>query len=173
MSESFFSNGKFDRERAAAELRRYLELVVTSCGLAVQPDVTLPSLKGASADDPQILVDFQGDDAPLFTERQAELLFAIEHIGLRWLRLEPQQHGLIRFDCGGFRALRLDELKLSARVAAQRVRETHQAFHFNPMPARERRLIHLELNNAPGVRTNSEGFGERRHLVIYPTEQKR
>jgi spoIIIJ-associated protein len=92
---------------------------------------------------------------------------------LRWLHLQPEHYDLIRFDCGGFRALRVEELKLSARVAAQRVRETHEAFHFNPMPARDRRLIHLELTNASGVRTNSEGVGERRHLVIYPTETKR
>lgn len=173
MTLNFFANGKFERERAAEELRKFLDLVSSSTGLALGPKVTLPPLKDANSDDPQILVDFDGEDAPLLIERQAELLFAIEHIGMRWLRLEPQQHGLVRFDSGGFRALRLEELKLSARVAAQRVRETHEAFHFNPMPARERRLIHLELTNAPGVRTSSEGFGERRHLVIYPTEQQK
>ncbi len=171
MISKFFADGKFDRDAAAAELRTFLDLVVTSTGLAVRPEVTLPPLKPGTSDEPQILVDFQGEDAPVLVEHQADLLLAIEHIGLRWLHLEPQQYELVRFDCGGFRAMRLEELKLSARVAAQRVRETHEAFHFNPMPARDRRLIHLELTNASGVRTNSEGIGERRHLVIYPTEQ--
>lgn len=173
MTSRFFVNGKFDRERAAAELRRFLELVVNSTGLALRPDVSVPPLKPGRADEPQILVDFRGEDSPLLIEHQAELLLALEHIGLRWLHLEPQEYDLVRFDCGGFRALRVEELKLSARVAAQRVRETHDPFHFNPMPARDRRLIHLELTNASGVRTSSEGVGERRHLVIYPTEPKR
>jgi len=53
-------------------------------------------------------------------------------------------------------------------VAAQRVRETGQPHRFNPMSSRERRIIHLELNGAPGVRTMSEGTGDRRQLVIYP-----
>jgi spoIIIJ-associated protein len=53
-------------------------------------------------------------------------------------------------------------------VAAQRVRETGQPQRFNPMSSRERRIIHLELNGAPGVRTMSEGMGDRRQLVIYP-----
>jgi spoIIIJ-associated protein len=106
-------------------------------------------------------------------ERNAELLLALEHIAHRWLRLDPRLHDRVRFDCGDYRVTRLDELKLSARVAAQRVRETGQAFRFNPMSSRERRIIHLELNGAAGVRTMSEGSGDRRQLVIYPATSKK
>ncbi len=173
MSVNIFTDGEFDRELAAAELRKFFDLIVGSTRLAIRYEITLPPLKVGQTDAAQILVDFRGEDEPLLLERQAELLLALEHIALRWLRLQPEHYDFIRFDCGGFRALRVEELKLSARVAAQRVRETHDAFHFNPMPARDRRLIHLELTNASGVRTNSEGVGERRHLVIYPTETKR
>ncbi len=63
-------------------------------------------------------------------------------------------------------------MKLSARVAAQRVRETGQPFQFNPMSPRDRRIVHLELNGAPGVRTISEGSGDRRQLVVYPVTKK-
>ena len=91
----------------------------------------------------------------------------------RWLKLNPQLHDRVRFDCGDYRATRLEELKLSARVAAQRVRETGQEFRFNPMSSRERRIVHLELNGAPGVRTASEGSGDRRQLVIYPATPTR
>lgn len=173
MSSNVFKDGKFDREQAAAELRKFFDLILSSTQLNVQSEITLPPLKDGQADAAQILVDLRGEDEALLLERQAELLQALEHIALRWLHLQPEHYDLIRFDCGGFRALRVEELKLSARVAAQRVRETHEAFHFNPMPARDRRLIHLELTSASGVRTNSEGVGERRHLVIYPTETKR
>ena len=95
---------------------------------------------------------------------------ALEHISLRWLWLDPQFYGRIRFDAGGYRAMRIEELKLSARVAAERVRETHAPFRFNPMAARERRILHLVLKEEPGVRTASEGVGEDRQLVVYPTE---
>jgi predicted RNA-binding protein Jag len=37
------------------------------------------------------------------------------------------------------------------------------------MSSRDRRIIHLELTGALGVRTMSEGSGDHRHLVIYPT----
>jgi len=100
------------------------------------------------------------------------LLLALEYLAHRSLRLDPRLHDRVRFDCGDYRATHLDELKLSARVAAQRVRETGQPFRFNPMSPRERRIVHLELSGAAGVRTASEGSGDRRQLVIYPATKK-
>lgn len=167
MKSPFVHDGKLDRDAAAQEVRRYLDLLLKETQLDVRYEVSVG--KDAGSNDPQIQIDFSGPDESILIEHQADLLLAIEHIALRWLHLEPQFFDHFRFDCSGFRALRLEELKLSARVAAQRVRETNEPFHFNPMPARDRRLIHLELTNAQGVRTNSEGVGERRHLVIYST----
>jgi spoIIIJ-associated protein len=158
---------RLDGERAVAELKRFVDLAVREMHLAVGWDVsTAPG--GASAADVDIVVTFQGADEPLLLERNAELLLALEHIAHRWLRLDPRLHDRVRLDCGDYRATRLAELKLSARVAAQRVRETGQPHRFNPMSSRERRIIHLELNGAQGVRTVSEGLGDRRQLVIYP-----
>jgi predicted RNA-binding protein Jag len=119
-----------------------------------------------------LLVRFSGEDEELLLAHNGELLLALEYLAHRWLHLPPAQHEGVRFECGDFRATHLDELKLSARVAAQRVRETGQPFPFNPMSSRDRRTIHLELNGAPGVRTISEGSGDRRHLVIYPATKK-
>jgi spoIIIJ-associated protein len=156
---------ELDRARATAELKRFLDLAIREMHLAVEYDISSPN---DSAEGAALLIAFRGEDEPLLLERNAELLLALEYIAHRWLRLEPRLHDRVRFDCGDYRTTRLDELKLSARVAAQRVRETNQPFRFNPMSPRERRVVHLELNGAPGVRTISEGAGDRRHLVIYP-----
>jgi spoIIIJ-associated protein len=40
------------------------------------------------------------------------------------------------------------------------------------MAARDRRIIHLALQNQPGVRTTSEGNGDLRQVVIFPAESK-
>jgi spoIIIJ-associated protein len=155
----------FDVARATAELNRFLDLALPQMGLALEYEISTPR---DSSEDPELTVSFKGEDEPLLLERNAELLLALEYIAHRCLRLEPRLHDRVRFDCGDYRSTRLDELKLSARVAAQRVRETGQPFRFNPMEPRDRRIVHLELNGAPGVRTISEGSGDRRHLVIYP-----
>ena len=159
-----------DRERAAIELKRFVELVVSEMCLAVEYEIV--STDGGPEGE-SVVVSFRGADQDFLLERNAELLLALEHVAHRWLRLNPQLHDRVRFDCGDYRATRLEELKLSARVAAQRVRETGQEFRFNPMSSRERRIVHLELNGAPGVRTASEGSGDRRQLVIYPEKPHR
>jgi spoIIIJ-associated protein len=162
---------RLDRENAKPELKRFLDLAMQEMGLAIAYEISAPASLGA-ADDTDIVVAFSGPDQDVLLEREAELLLALEHVGHRWLRLDPRLHDRVRFDCAEYRAQRLDELKLSARVAAQRVRETSQPFRFNPMSPRERRLIHLELTGAQGVRTVSEGAGDRRQLVIYPANKK-
>jgi spoIIIJ-associated protein len=155
-----------DTERAAGELKSFLDQAMSAMQFALEWGIAVqPASQGAEA---SIVVSFRGGDQGLLLERNAELLLALEYIAHRWLRLDPRLHDAVRFDCGDYRSERLDELKLSARVAAQRVRETGEAFRFNPMSSRERRLIHLELAGAAGVRTASEGSGDRRQLVIYP-----
>ena len=152
-----------DAEKTVAEVKRFLDLAVREMGLDVKFEIT-----SAAGNESEVVVLFSGADQDLLLEKNAELLLALEHVAHRCLRLDPRLHDRVRFDCGDYRATRLAELKLSARVAAQRVRETGQPHRFNPMSSRERRIIHLELTGAPGVRTMSEGTGDRRQLVIYP-----
>src|SRR5580692_6344157 len=162
------SEARLDRERGIAELTRYLDVAVREMGLAIEYQISTPAAVDGAPEEKDIVVAFRGADQDVLLEHNAELLLAFEHVGHRWLRLDPRLHDRVRFDCGEYRALRLEELKLSARVAAQRVRETGQAFRFNPMSARERRILHLELTGAAGVRTTSDGAGERRHVIICP-----
>ncbi len=136
-------------------------------GLEISYEIASPEPGNAISREDELLISFRGPDQELLLEQGAELLLALEHLAHRWLRLDRRLHDRVRFDCGGYRAERLEELKLSARVAAQRVRETGQPFRFNPMSSRERRIIHLELSSAADVRTVSEGTGDHRQLVIY------
>jgi len=164
---------RLDRARAVEELKRFLDIAVREMGLEIKYEILPPAADKDQAGEAEVTVKFVGPDQDFLLERSGELLLALEHVAHRWLRLDPRLHDHVRFDCGDYRSVRLEELKLSARVAAQRVRETGQAFRFNPMSSRERRIIHLELNGAPGVRTISEGSGDRRQLVIYPATAKK
>ena len=56
-------------------------------------------------------------------------------------------HDKVAFDCRNYRAMRLEELKMAANVAAERVRKTGMPYTFSPMSSRERRILHLALRD--------------------------
>lgn len=168
MSRRFLQDGKLDRAGVSAELDRFLKLLLRAARLELSYRIEAQDPDPADVESPEILVTFSGRDQDLLLAQQAELLRAIEYIALRWLKLDPQCYDRVRLESGDWRAMRLEELKLSAQVAAERVRQTRQPFRFNPMPARERRVLHLALKGQPGVRTASEGAGDRRLVVVYP-----
>jgi len=172
MTKNSSSDGNWDRDKVVAELRQFLEVLLKQARLDLRYDVRTQEPGPGAIEEPEVLVQFTGRDQDLLLERNAELLQAIEYIAVRWLRLSPKAYDRVRFDSGDYRALRLEELKLSAQVAADRVRESRQPFRFNPMTSRERRVIHLSLKDAPGVRTASEGAGDHRQVVIYPADAK-
>ena len=161
--------GRLDQEAAVSELRRYLDTFLRAGRFDLRYQI---QLQEPAAGGPEIVVQFDGPDRDLLLERGAELLQALEHIAVRWLRLDRESHDRVRFDCGTYHADRLAELQLSAQVAAERVRESRAPFRFNPMPARDRRIIHLALQGQAGVRTASEGVGEQRRVVVLPAESR-
>ncbi len=168
---SLIVDGKLEHQAITAELRRFLDTVLRKARFEMNYEVRSAPPAPPSLENPEIVVIFRGRDQDLLLERNAELLKALEHLALRWLRLDPQFYDRIRFDAGDYRSLRIEELKLSACVAADRVRETHAPFRFNAMAARERRILHLVLKEEPGVRTASEGAGEDRQVVVYPADK--
>jgi spoIIIJ-associated protein len=173
MAEELIRDGKLDRQATAEALRHFLENIVRVSGLDLKVNVRPVSAEGeGSGSDAEVLADLDGKDKELLLERGAEVLKAFEHLAFRALRLEPAYHEKIHIDCGGYRALRFEELRMTARVAAERVQTSRQPFRLNPMSSRERRIVHLALKDMTGVRTESVGVGEERQVVIHPAENK-
>lgn len=127
-----------------------------------------PTNSSDESEAPEIVVEFSGPDSDLLVGAHAELLNAIEYVVLRAVRLEENLYSKICFDCQDWRRSRVEELKLMAHVAADRVQETGMPFPLSPMNARERRIVHLALHGRPEVLTESDGRGPERRVVIRP-----
>jgi spoIIIJ-associated protein len=95
-------------------------------------------------------------------------LLALEHVTMEMLRMPSEDHSRISFDANDYRLLRIEELRLSAMTAAEKVKRTGVPFRFNPMNSRERRVIHIALRNETAVRSESFGSGPGRQVVVYP-----
>lgn len=166
---NLIADGKLDHAAVTAELRRCVDLVLQKSRFQLTYEIrALGPAAAKELENPEIIVEFKGRDQDLLLEHNAQLLLALEHVALRCLWLDPQFYGRIRFDAAGYRGIRIQELKLSAHVAAERVRDTHAPFRFNAMSSRERRILHLVLKEEAGVRSESEGSGEDRQVVVYP-----
>ncbi len=111
-------------------------------------------------------VDLWGSDAHLVLRENARLLYALNHLVSQFFFRRARGRYAFVVDCEDYRGTRVMELQLLARKAAERVRATGQPFRLQPMPASERRVIHLTLSEEAGVRSGSEGSGERRRVVI-------
>ncbi|HKV62055.1 MAG TPA: R3H domain-containing nucleic acid-binding protein [Candidatus Acidoferrum sp.] len=173
MAQELIHEGKLDRQAAAEALRVFLENMVRVSGLELKVNVRAVLVENAVAgNDAEVLADLDGKDKEILLAHSAEVLKAFEHLAFRALRLEPAYHEKIHIDCGGYRALRFEELRMTARVAAERVQTSHQPFRLNPMSSRERRIVHLALKDMNGIRTESVGVGEERQVVIHPAESK-
>ncbi len=172
MARELVRDGKLDRQATADALRQFLENIVRVSGFELNVKVRAVSEDASTEGDAEVLADLDGRDKEILLERSAEVLKAFEHLAFKALRLEPAYHEKIHIDCGGYRALRFEELKMTARVAAERVQQTKQPFRLNPMSSRERRIVHLAVKDIPGVRTQSAGMGEDRQVVIHPADTK-
>jgi len=173
MTKVLIHDGKLDRVAAVEELRAFLERIVHAGGFELHVKVRVVEGAGSGEQgEVEVLADLDGKDKELLLARNGELLKALEHLAFRALGLEPTFHDKIHLDSGGYRAMRFEELKMTARVAADRVQTSKQSFQLNPMSSRERRIVHLALKDMPGVRTESIGMGEERQVVIHAVKSE-
>ena len=173
MTYNLIENGQLNRAAAAEALRKFLEVTIRSGKFELNVDVhPLAAEANPEEGGAEIFADLSGRDKDLLLERGAELLQSIEHLAHRALRLEPPFQDKIFLDVAGYRALRVEELRMMARAAAERVQTSRQPFQLNPMNSRERRIIHLALQSVPGIRTESIGVGPNRQVVIHPGDSK-
>ena len=157
---------------SANQINAFLGPVVKHAGLKLRYRITVdpPVAEDRDWERPDVLVEFAGPDAALLLERGAELLRSLELLAMEMLRLPGNEHEKISFDCMGHRKARLEELRLAARVAADRVRQSGSPYQFAPMSSRERRIVHLALRDEQDLRTESGGEGPSRSVVLYPKD---
>ncbi|MSO22125.1 MAG: hypothetical protein EXQ58_02485 [Acidobacteria bacterium] len=108
---------------------------------------------------------FTGEDAPILLARNAEILNALEYLCNRVLEKQGRR---VTLDCSGYRENRAEELRLMAVTAAENVKRLGTPFKLNPMSPEERRIVHLASAEDTLIRTESEGYGEHRQVVIHP-----
>ena len=113
-----------------------------------------------------ILVEIHGDDLSILIGRRSETLNALQYISSLIVGKELERWVPLLIDVEGYRARRERQLRQLARRMAEQCLSTGRRQVLEPMPANERRVIHLELRNHPDVITESIGEEPNRKVTI-------
>ena len=119
--------------------------------------------------DGTVHVDVHGGDAGRLIGKGGRTLAALEFLTNAVVnKVEGEPPVRVNVDIGGYKRRRDERLRQVAQRAAARVRKTGMPFGLDPMSAAERRVVHVELADDPGVMSESTGEGRDRRVVIHP-----
>ena len=110
--------------------------------------------------------DLEGDDSGLLIGRRGETLRSLQFLVKVIVGRRLQYNANLMVDVEGYQQRRYDSLTNLAQHIAQRVVNTGRPFTLEPMPANERRVVHVSLADHPRVVTESMGVGDARQVTV-------
>lgn len=113
-----------------------------------------------------VLVDVEGKDLSILIGRRSETLNALQYITGLIVSKELGRWVPLLIDIQGYRSRRERQLRQLGRRMADQAVQTGRKQTLEPMPANERRIIHLELRDHPQVFTESVGEEPYRKVTI-------
>ncbi len=117
-------------------------------------------------DHPMVLIEISGKDLSILIGKRAETLNSLQYVTSLILNQQIGRWMPLMIDVQGYRFRRERQLRQLARRLADQVIQTGRRQVLEPMPANERRLIHLELRYHPFVTTESIGEEPNRRTTI-------
>lgn len=112
--------------------------------------------------------DETADELGVLIGRRGETLGNLQYLLNTIVSRQEKDGPIFGIDVEGYRRRREQQLVDMAKEIAAEVRATGDVITLEPMPAAERRIIHLCLQDEEGVRTESVGSGSRRQIEIMP-----
>ena len=120
--------------------------------------------------DHEFIIAVNGEEVSRLIGKEGKTLAAINTIvssvAINNSNGEPRR---VLVDIENYRAKRMESLKTLAQSKADYVRESGKTVKLEPMPARERVIIHTALQDMEGIKTYSVGDEPHRYLVIEPS----
>lgn len=141
------------------ELFKHLDCTLSSCEI--------------SEEDGMLWCRIETPDSRFVIGREGETLKSLNHLVRKMIEKESseEESAKLYVDVNGYQKKRFDSLKTTAHMMAERARYFKSNIETDPMPAYERRIIHMFLENAKNIKTESEGQGLNRRVIIKYIEE--
>jgi spoIIIJ-associated protein len=143
-------------EHARKVLEETVQLVGTEASVAIAPGKDVPQL------------NIDGDTSGLLIGRRGQTLDALEYFINRVASRDAGTTARLVVDSQGYRVRRRESLQELAQRLSDRARKRRKTVTMNPMSPRDRRIVHLALQDDPSIETRSSGKGYFRKLLIIP-----
>ncbi|MFA6392766.1 MAG: R3H domain-containing nucleic acid-binding protein [Candidatus Paceibacterota bacterium] len=121
-----------------------------------------------SLEDGMLWCMIETPDSRFMIGREGETLRSLNHLVRKIAEKASgtEEISNIFVDVNGYQKKRFDNLKNIAHMMAERARYFKSNIEIDPMPANERRIVHMFLEKIPDIKTESEGYGPERRVVI-------
>lgn len=149
-----------EAERQAGAVGSFLEGLLDVMRIDADVDAA-PTLSGVAA-------EISGDDLAVLIGRHGSTMGALQELSRAVASKEAGVRSIVSVDIEGYLERRTETLERMAHAAAARARKTGRGQELEPMPARDRKIVHDALSGMPGIRTESDGDEPYRFVVILP-----
>ena len=150
-----------EKDEVASIATEVLETLIKAMGISAEVCVTQ-----APTEEQPMALDIEGDDLGILIGRRGQTLASLQYV-VRLIVAEKMKMWVpINVDVAGYKKRRYESLRGLALRLAEQVKRNRRLITLEPMPADERRIIHLALADHPDVDTESTGEGEGRKVAI-------
>lgn len=116
----------------------------------------------------QVRIITDDSSAGMLIGRHGSTVDSVEHLVERMAGIAMGDRVRMNLDINNYRRRREETLQDRVNEAAAMVLENGRTYHMEPMCARERRIVHLQVENKTGVRTFTMGGAGGKHVVLAP-----
>jgi spoIIIJ-associated protein len=142
-------------------VRDVLDHILAAVGVRARVDI--------DENDENVTATFVGGELGLLIGKHGQTIDAIQYLAnaIVWRNRGDERKAVV-VDAAGYRARREASLSTLAKRSAERAVGSGRSVELEPMTAVERKVVHVQLKDVPGVVTRSEGTEPNRFVVIDP-----
>jgi spoIIIJ-associated protein len=157
-----------DYDDRADKVHAWVADVLERMGMDVAVDLLEPDEDDSPS---EVHLEIEGADTGRIIGKKGQVLAALQYLANRVVNRPGQDRLHVVVDAEGYSERRSQSLADMAQRLGQRAVEEGKIITFEPMSARDRRIVHLALAKFPGVVTKSDGEGESRRVQIIPVRR--
>ena len=142
-------------------IKKFIEELLKKAGI-VFDSITIEENNG------QTVFQIHSQDSAKLIGSRGDTIRAFDHLTKRVF--ENSEDFRFILDVNGYRTKKIDDLKETAKLLAERARSLKYNVEMLPMSGYERMIVHSTLTDEPNIKTESHGEGRDRRVVICYTE---